>query len=241
MKLTVIGCWHGYPEPEEATSGYLIQQDDFSLLLDCGSGVLSHLQRYCPLQKLQAVVVSHYHQDHIADIGVLHYARLIETKLGRASTPLFIYGHKDDERFDTLAYEPYVKSIPYQSNSLLDVGPFAISFLKTKHPAPCYAMKITNGQKEIVYTADTSYFLGLASFAKECDLLIAECSFYKNQETVGGHMNSQDVGILANKARAKQVLLTHLPHFGERTSLLTEVKESYDGQVELASKGWSFT
>lgn len=69
MKVTVIGCYGGFPTANEATSGYLFQSGDFSLLVDCGSAVLSKLFGYVPAEKLDAVVLSHYHHDHIADIG----------------------------------------------------------------------------------------------------------------------------------------------------------------------------
>ena len=52
-----------------------------------------------------------------------------------------------------------------------------------------------------------------------------------------GHMTSEDVGIVAQTARVKQVVLTHLPHFGEVQQLISEVKEQYDGHVLLAEEG----
>lgn len=42
MKVTVIGCWGGYPAAKEASSGYLLEHDGYKILMDCGSGVLSH-------------------------------------------------------------------------------------------------------------------------------------------------------------------------------------------------------
>ncbi|PRS39145.1 hypothetical protein C6W19_10090, partial [Bacillus sp. RJGP41] len=43
-------------------------------VLDCGSGVLSQLQNHMKPEDLGAVVLSHYHPDHVADIGVLQHA-----------------------------------------------------------------------------------------------------------------------------------------------------------------------
>lgn len=242
MKFTVLGYWHGYPEAGEASSGYLLEKDDFHLLIDCGSGVVSQLQNYCPIEKLDALIFSHYHHDHFSDLGVLQYARLIHNAWKAEEKKLTAYGHLlDKEKYNQLSYEPHVTAIPYNPEKELKVGPFTITFLKTKHPAPCFAMKITDGNTTIVYTADTGYFQELHQFALDCDLLIAECSFYEHQDpTAAGHMNSRDVGILAQKANTKKLLLTHLPHFGDRNQLLKQVKAYYQGPAELAKTGWTY-
>ncbi|KAL0225967.1 hypothetical protein P9112_013295 [Eukaryota sp. TZLM1-RC] len=92
MKLTVIGHWAGYPKANDATSGYLLQHDGFNVLIDCGSGVLSNMLHFVSYTELHAVVISHYHHDHIADVGPLQYARLVETQLGKVNSPLKVYG-----------------------------------------------------------------------------------------------------------------------------------------------------
>ena len=81
MKITVIGFWGGYPAKNEASSGYLLEYGDYRILLDCGSGVLSELQNHMRPEELHAVVLSHYHPDHIADVGVLQHALLIQQLL----------------------------------------------------------------------------------------------------------------------------------------------------------------
>ena len=74
MKLTVIGYWGGFPAAEGASSAYMIEKEGFTLLLDMGSGALMTLQKYKKASELDAVILSHYHADHIADIGVLQHA-----------------------------------------------------------------------------------------------------------------------------------------------------------------------
>src|SRR3712207_9222545 len=73
MKITVIGCWGAYPEKNEATTGYLLQTGEHNILIDCGSGILSRIQEYIPLNKIDSVILSHYHGDHVADIIPLQY------------------------------------------------------------------------------------------------------------------------------------------------------------------------
>lgn len=71
MKLTVLGCLGAYPYEGQGTSSYLLQADGFNLLLDAGSSTLVELEKELDPLDLDAVILSHYHRDHIADLGVL--------------------------------------------------------------------------------------------------------------------------------------------------------------------------
>lgn len=73
MKLTVLGCNGPYPAPDGACSGYLLQEGDTGVLLDCGAGVLAQLEKHMPPQNLTAIVLSHLHYDHMSDMLPLIY------------------------------------------------------------------------------------------------------------------------------------------------------------------------
>lgn len=166
MKLTVIGCWGGYPARDGATSSYLLEKEGFSLLIDVGSGALSKLQKYKAVATLDAVIISHYHHDHIADIGVLQYSKLIEYYVKGSNKLLPIYGHTADQTsFQALTHD-YTKAMPYNPQEELKLGPFTIQFFETDHPVLCYGMRISDGKKVIVYTADTSYKAEWKDFAQ---------------------------------------------------------------------------
>jgi ribonuclease BN (tRNA processing enzyme) len=240
MKVTVVGFWGGYPEAGEATSGYLFEHDGFRLLVDCGSGVLAQLQTYIKVNELDAVVLSHYHHDHVADIGVLQYARLIQFFNGTNLPELPIYGHTLDVKgFASLTHEPYTKGVAYDPEEELQIGPFSITFLKTVHPVPCFAMRITAGNSTVVYTADTSYLPELVPFAKNADLLICECNMYAHQDGKNaGHLNSTEAGSIARDAGVDELLLTHLPHAGNTADLAEEASKVYEGCINLARSGY---
>ena len=234
MKITVIGCWGGFPKVGEATSGYLIEQDNFKLLLECGSGVLSLLQQKSNLGDLDAVLLTHYHHDHFCDIGPLQYARQIKTQLGQISKPLPIYAPKG-EFFNFLKWEDYTYGESYEESSKFNVGPFQISFIKNVHPVEAYSIKIKCDNGTFSFTSDTSYFEGLNDFFYDSDLLISECSFYAHMDgTKAGHLNSVQAGMLAENAHVKKLVLTHLPHFGDLNDLITQAKEYYSGEIVLA-------
>ncbi|MEC5423673.1 MBL fold metallo-hydrolase [Virgibacillus sp. C22-A2] len=242
MKLTVIGCWGGYPAPNGATSAYLVEKDNYSLLIDAGSGALSKLQNYKQVTELDAVIISHYHHDHVADIGVLQYARLVQYYLTGHHTILPIYGHSEDKKgFESLTHE-YTRGIAYDPADTLKVGPFSITFLKTNHPVPCYGMRIYDGQSVIVYTADTTYKEEWIDFASNADLLITDCNFYAAQDgSKAGHMTSKEGATIASRANVKDLVLSHLPQYGDPFQLVEEAKHCFGGGIQLAEEGlvWS--
>jgi ribonuclease BN (tRNA processing enzyme) len=243
MKLTIVGHWGGYPKAGEASSGYLLEHNGFTLLLDCGSGVLSHLQKHIDPTKLNAVLISHYHPDHTADIGVLQHALLIQYFLGKSNGTLPVYAHKEDTHgFRSLTYKDFMKAHAYNEQSKLTIGPFSVSFVKTIHPVPCYGMRIEAGGKSIFYTADSAFKESFVPFGKDVELLLCECNFYGNMDASGaGHMTSLDAGKLAHETGAKKLILTHLPHFGDLKQLISEAETMYEGDVQLAKQDMEVT
>ncbi|WP_071396020.1 MBL fold metallo-hydrolase [Bacillus tuaregi] len=239
MDLTIIGPWGGYPKVNEASSGYLLDHDGYTVLLDCGSGVLSKLQSLVQPESLDAVMISHYHPDHIADIGVLQHARLIKGYLGVKMECLPIYAHPfNQHEFTNLTYKQITKGMAYQPEDILQVGPFSVRFLRTNHPVECYAMRFEAAGKSIVYTADTAFKEELIEFSNEADLLLCECNFYGQQEaSKAGHMTSTFAGKLAHEAKVKQLVLTHLPHYGRLEQLKEEAASIYQGPIQLACFG----
>jgi ribonuclease BN (tRNA processing enzyme) len=49
-------------------------------------------------------------------------------------------------------------------------------------------------------------------------------------------MNSTDAGKLAARARVKQLILTHLPHYGDISKLIEEASSEYTGIIKLADE-----
>ncbi|UOR13187.1 MBL fold metallo-hydrolase [Halobacillus amylolyticus] len=237
MKITVIGYWGGYPAAGSATSSYLVEKGNYTLLVDCGSGTLSRLQQFKKVTDLDAVILSHYHHDHIADLGVLQYAWLVQNSVEQTKKTLPIYGHSEDVAFSKLSHQ-YTDGIAYHPEETLQLGPFSISFLKTTHPVPCYGMRICDGTDTFVYTADTSYSREWIPFAKGADLLVTDTNFYKGMDGSGpGHMTSEEAATIASQANVDTLWLSHLPHFGQHTRLKQEAEDFFHGTIQLATEG----
>lgn len=242
MKLTIIGYWGGYPATDQASSTYLLEKDGYTIVLDMGSGGLAKLQKHINIMEINTVILSHYHADHIADIGVLQHAWLVQSYITGNQKVLPIYGHNEDsEAFHQLT-DDYTEGKAYNPHEVLKMGPFFIRFLKTKHSVPCYGMRITDGDHTIIYTADTAFQQEWIPFCKGADLLLADTNFYSGMDAAkAGHMTSDEVGTIAKAANVKEVILTHLPHFGEHEQLVQETRKVYQGKVSLAYEGLVWT
>ncbi|MDX9784505.1 MAG: MBL fold metallo-hydrolase [Spirochaetia bacterium] len=237
FSLTVIGHWGAYPSRGEATSCYLLQAEDTSVLLDCGSGALSVLQEHMSLAAVDAVILSHYHADHIADLGCLQYAARIDTDLKRRMKPLRVYGHSQYAFTERLSYEDCVLGTTYDRNSVLEIGPFRFSFAPTTHPDPCFAVRAECGAASLVYSGDTEPCWELVPFAEGANVLLCETSLYDLYKgKIPGHMSAGEAGELALAAGVGKLVATHLPHWGVHNDLLEQAKAAFGGETVLAQK-----
>lgn len=239
MKLTVIGPWGGYPKANGASAGYLLEHEGYHLLIDCGSAVLSKLQQYIEPEQLDAVIISHYHPDHIADIGVLQHALIIGKYMNKEIKTLPIYGHVEDKHgFQSLFFDDVTKGVAYEENQELHIGPFKVTFLRTKHPVPCFAMRIETKSSVFVFTGDSSYLDTFSSFATNADILLCESNFYGDMDgAAAGHMTSFEAGQIAQAAQVKHLILTHLPQYGDLEKLKIEASEKFSGNILIAEEG----
>lgn len=238
MKVTVLGYYGGYPANGIGTSSYLIESNGFHLLMDCGSGALLSLEKVLDPLQLDAVILSHYHHDHVADVGVLQYYWQLHNERPNQQT-LPIYGPTADPlMFGSLTWPHASEGKGYAPADVLNIGPLTISFLPMKHPVPAFGMRIVENPtgETLAFTADTAYIPELVPFVKHADLLMTDTNFFDDKTGTKWHMTAGESGKLAADAQVHQLMLTHLPQEGDLTTLKQEA-QAQAGQVpvELAA------
>lgn len=238
MKLTVLGCLGAYPYEGHGTTSYLLQSEGFNLLLDAGSSTLVELEKELDPLDLDAVILTHYHHDHIADLGVLqYYWQLYPTQTPKPILP--IYGHTEDEfHFNDLTMEGVSEGHSYFEAEELKLGPFLVTFMKTIHPVPCYAMRFVEEKtgKVFVFTGDSGYLESFNEFAKDADLFLADTYLFDGNERHKAHFTAGEAGTFAKNAAVKKLVLTHLPQQGDLEKLRQQAAAVSNGTpVELAA------
>jgi ribonuclease BN (tRNA processing enzyme) len=95
---------------------------------------------------------------------------------------------------------------------------------------------VADATATIVYTSDTGYAEELAEFAHDTDLLILECSFYRDKPTPK-HLELADAMRLAQLAQPGRLLLTHLYPQWDNFELEREAKKLWPGITIEARDG----
>src|SRR5918992_4308258 len=96
LRLTVLGSAGTHLSRDRACSSYLVEADGYRLLMDCGNGSLMRLQQRLDVADVDALLISHLHADHFADIYSLYYARRFHQG---GESPLPVYAPAGAEGF----------------------------------------------------------------------------------------------------------------------------------------------
>ena len=224
MKLTILGMNGPFPAPGGATSGYLLTADGAALALDLGSGCLANLTARVAPERLTALLLSHWHYDHCADL-----LPLIFRLEACAQQPLHVYAPVDESSLVRQAAQKCAMIVLHDVAPHTEFGipnsEFRISAFPARHPVPALMYRITDGTKTLCYTGDTNTVDGLADFAQGADLLLADGLFPTAAWAEGKpHLSAAHCAQLAQEAGAKQLVITHLNPTIDPETLLKEAR-----------------
>ena len=249
MKLKVLGTQSPYNTMGHNCPGFLITDIETKIMLDCGSGSHSLLNFPNDLNNL-SIIISHLHRDHYNDVYNMQYSSFVFHNQNRIERPIDIYLPSSPENIyqdiigETNSFANYST---ISEERILHIGNMDISFCKTDHPVETYAVKLSNDDRTIVYTSDTSFSCKdkLVEFAQNADLLICESSLLTSYgfPEINSHLTAKQAGTIAKKANVGGLILTHfwpeeLPEkFVEEAKIIfPKVLAANEGQIIDFSK-----
>ena len=251
MKVTILGASPAIPNPGGACTGLLVEAAGAALLVDCGPGVVSQLERHLDFHRLTAVLITHLHADHCLDLVMLRnglkYAPWIGPKprpslylpptgrafLGRAGH-LFNQGETQadffGDQFSIAEYDPTRR---------LQVGPLTLTFTPTRHYIDCWAVRIEAAGRVVAFSADTGPEADLTPVARDADLFICEAGVESrvSDPDTWGHLAPDEAGHFARRAGAKRLVITHIWHEYDRPRMRAAAAAAFGGPTDLAAEG----
>jgi ribonuclease BN (tRNA processing enzyme) len=205
MQLTILGSGTARPTHRRASAGYLVEWSGNALLLDPSAGTyMRALKAGLDPKRLVAVVFTHLHADHTADLPGLLFARRqekLEAELAIVGPP----GTAALLRRARALYEDEtparVEPFPWRAEGL------SIDAFPARHSEEAVSLRITAEGKTLAFSGDTGDCEGLRAACAGADLALLECTAREPKE---GHLSPAECEAVVAATAPRRVLLTHI-------------------------------
>jgi ribonuclease BN (tRNA processing enzyme) len=238
LRVTVLGSAGSYPGHRRACASYLLEADGFRLLLDHGNGAMGNLLAVCDAVDVDAVLVSHEHPDHWADVVGLYIARRWGPD---GPAPLPLYGPAGlDACIGRIMSDPedWSATFPFtgvKAGQRVELGPFRVDFHEALHPTETLASRIALDDIVVAYTADSGVTDTLLPAARGADILLADCTWPARAGAPPDmHMTGAEAGALAARAGADLLVCTHVLPLYDPAELAAEAAQTFSGRIHAA-------
>ena len=242
MKITVLGGCGAWPTAGQACSGYLVEHGGFRLVLDPGYATLPQLLRHAAAEQVDAVLISHGHPDHCADLNPLLRARALGEASPRALPVHTLPGAADAVlALDNprMLADAYVLR-EFTAGHRFEVGPFRVDTWALPHFVPNAGLRLTAGGRVLAYTGDTGPSPDIAVMAREADVLLAEATFPDRVPSARDApflSTAGQAGQHAAGAGAGRLVLTHLWPGTDPAAARTAARRAYPADLDVAGPG----
>jgi ribonuclease BN (tRNA processing enzyme) len=253
VKVVALGGSAAGPNTGAGCAGFLITEGDTSVVIDLGPGTLLELRNHVDYRALSAIVISHYHLDHILDLAALRFLAKYNPVPMDGKIPLWVPPGSGDRfaQWGTVFGDPsegdFLEAVfdvnEYDPVQSLPIGVLSISFARTVHPVPAWAMRVsrTDGG-DFGYTADTgpAALPDLVEFFWDIALLTSEATEPPEPTPWNGsrgHLTPAEAGRLATGAGAKTLMLTHRWEELGLDRGAAEAQTAFAGPVMIAQPG----
>lgn len=242
MELIILGSGTGVPSLTRSSPAYLIKEGEQDILLDSGSGTLVRmLQVGVTYKDLDAILYSHTHPDHTADLVPLIFASKYKEE-PREKDLIITGGRGFRDYFEGLKWvygswiEPETFRIHIREVVAEDIelGVLRITTLPMEHIPESVGYRLESPLgRTVVYAGDTDYCRNIVELARGADILILEASFPEGRK-VKGHLTPSLAGRIAQEAGCKKLILTHFYPPCEQSDMRADCQRIYRGEILMA-------
>lgn len=241
-RVITLGTSAALPYNTREHTYLLLEGEARAFLIDCAGSPLQRLfQVSVAREKLEGLIVTHHHPDHIYGVPAL----LLGLWLSGRKTPFHIYGPEGSVRtlqalVGLMEWDGWPEWLPIvyhevaaQENALvLDAPEFRITTSPVDHlmmTALAVRVEAKRTGGVVVYSSDTGPCEALVRLARGADLLIHEATGPEK-----GHSSASQAGIVARQAQAKRLVLVHYPRAEDIPLMIRQAGQEFAGPVEVA-------
>lgn len=240
MQLTILGSGTAIPVVDRFPAGYLVEFATTKALVDCGPGCLRRLaQAGVDLAALDAVLLTHYHTDHCADLAALLFALRSPHFAGRR--PLRLCGAPGLQRLIDKLTEAWPWLLPRGYELRLEeimpghfsLGEADVTAVPIRHTAQSLGYRVVTARGSIAFSGDADTCDELVELARDTDIFVCDAATPDDQK-LDGHLTPGLAAEHAERAKCKQLVLTHFYPACEGRDLHAMAAARFTGDIVLA-------
>lgn len=240
MQVTILGSGTAVPVPDRFPAGYLVRAAGLHVLVDLGPGSLRRLaQAGVGLHDVDAVLLTHFHTDHCADLASLLFALHGKTYAGRkplrvlAAVGLLRLVRLLTEAWPWLTPRGYELQLEEIAPGAHRIGELQVEAIPIRHTAQSLGYRISDGRSVAAFSGDADQCEELVTLAQDADLFVCDSAFPDAMYTEG-HLTPGLAAGYAARAEAKRLCLTHFYPACEGHDLRAQAAAKFRGPIELA-------
>ncbi len=240
MQLTILGSGTAIPSGERFPAGYSVATGAVRLMVDCGPGTLRRLaQAGTSVAVLDAVLLTHYHTDHCADLAALLFALRSPHFAGRA--PLHVFGAPGLQRLVDKLTEawPWLQPRGYElllhevQPGAFELGDVHVAAVPIRHTAQSLGYRLTTAGGTIAFAGDADECDELVELARGADTFVCDAATPDGQK-LDGHLTPALAARYAARAGVRRLVLTHFYPECEGHDLRAAAAAHFAGEIVLA-------
>jgi phosphoribosyl 1,2-cyclic phosphodiesterase len=209
------GARYVVAKQRRSSAGIFLHAYDQNVIIDPGPGTLVRMARSRPaidIYKLDAIILTHSHIDHVSDVNVLIDAMTEggERRRGKLFAPGECLEGPDAVIFNYLRGFPE-EIITLKENSSYQIGSLKFTTsIRHLHPAETYGLIFTIEGKKVSFLVDTGYFEGLKESYADSEVLVVNTVLRKFKAGASDrHLSFEDLGKLIPLLKPRKVVMTH--------------------------------
>jgi ribonuclease Z len=224
LKITLLGTGVPTPRPDRFGPSTLIEAGDQKLLIDAGRGATIRLyQLGVPIGRIDALLLTHYHSDHVVGIPDLWLTGWLQSHYVRRARPFRVIGptgakslmshlekayaldiaiRVEDEKLSPEAAAIKVEEFD-RDGVVYAAGGLEVVAFEVDHGSvikPAFGYRIEYAGRTVVISGDTRYNENVVKYSAGVDLLIHEVAMARPELMSEGYVQR----IMAHHTTARE-------------------------------------